>query len=159
MIAQFSAAGSAGRRRRRWRVATLPVLRRGSDRFARQAGRPSAFRICLWVVTEEIDQAAGPVGAEPSPEPAPEETAAEPAQQEPMPPIESRFLYVGVASKRAKQLRRGAVPRVKGLAPNPETGESPGPRGKLERVAMREVDDGLIVYELPDPKPAGGDGA
>ena len=111
-------------------------------------------------MTEEIDQSAGPVGAERSPEAAaPQETAAEPAQREPMPPIESRFLYVGVASKRAKQLRRGAVPRLKSLAPNPETGEAPAPRGKLERVAMREVDDGLIVYELPDPKPAGGDGA
>ena len=107
-------------------------------------------------MTEEIDPTATPAEAEPAPA---EETAPEPVDRERMPPIESRFLYVGVAAKRAKQLRRGASPRLKELAPDPETGESPGPRGKLERVAMREVDDGLIVYEVPDPKPAGGDSA
>jgi DNA-directed RNA polymerase subunit K/omega len=112
-------------------------------------------------VTEEIDQTAAAAEAEPAPaETAPEEAAPpEPVDPEPMPPIESRFLYVGVAAKRAKQLRRGALPRLRELAPDPETGERPDPRGKLERVAMREVDGGLIVYEVPDPKPAGGDGA
>ena len=104
-------------------------------------------------MTEENDQQT-PVAET---EAAPVESTPEPA--EPMPPIESRFLYVGVAAKRAKQLRRGALPRLKELAPDPETGEQPAPRGKLERVAMREVDDGLIVYQLPDAKPAGGDGA
>ena len=124
------------------------------------ADRPRAFRICLWVVSEEIDQAAATVEAEPaSAETAPEETAQGPVDREPMPPIESRFLYVGVASKRAKQLRRGALPRLRELAPDPETGARPDPRGKLERVAMREVDGGLIVYEMPDPKSAGGGGA
>ena len=111
-------------------------------------------------MTEEIDQAGETAEAATAPAAtAPEETAPEPAEREPMPPIESRFLYVGVAAKRAKQLRRGALPRLRELAPDPETGERPDPRGKLERVAMREVDDGLIVYEVPDPKPAGGDGA
>ena len=67
-----------------------------------------------------------------------------------MPPLESRFLYVDVSARRAKQLRRGALPRLKTLSPNPETGERPTPGHKLERIAMEEVDEGLIVYELPD---------
>ena len=108
-------------------------------------------------MTEETDQTAAGAEAEPASAGMASEEAA--AERVPMPPIESRFLYVGVAAKRAKQLRRGAHPRLRELAPDPETGERPDPRGKLERVAMREVDDGLIVYEVPDPNPAGGDGA
>ncbi|MCE2515205.1 MAG: DNA-directed RNA polymerase subunit omega [Acidobacteria bacterium] len=110
-------------------------------------------------MTEENDLAAASAEAEAAPAETVEETAPEAVDRKPMPPIESRFLYVGVASKRAKQLRRGALPRLRELAPDPETGERPDPRSKLERVAMREVDGGLIVYEVPDPKPAGGDGA
>lgn len=66
-----------------------------------------------------------------------------------MPRIRSRFLYVGVASRRAKQLRRGALPRLAHLRPHPETGERPEMPPKLERVAMQEVQEGLVVYELP----------
>ncbi len=81
--------------------------------------------------------------------------AAEPAApRERMPPVESRFLYVDVAARRAKQLRRGALPRLAALAPDPETGERPPAAVKLERIAMAEVDEGLIVYELPDTEPA-----
>jgi DNA-directed RNA polymerase subunit K/omega len=58
----------------------------------------------------------------------------------PAPPITSRFLFVDVAAQRAKQLRRGALPRVERHA---------GP-GKLERVAMQEVRQGLIHYTLPE---------
>ena len=116
--------------------------------------RPGAIGVCLWVVTEENEQQAAPTETEP----APEGPTSEPAEQEQVSLTESRFLYVGVAAKRAKQLRRGALPRLKELAPDPETGEVPAPRSKLERVAMREVDDGLIVYRVPDPKPPGGDG-
>ena len=76
-------------------------------------------------------------------------------ERDQMPPIESRFLYVDVAAQRAKQLRRGALPRLKDLAPNPETGVRPAPQNKLERVAMQEVDDGLIVYELPETEGPG----
>lgn len=76
------------------------------------------------------------------------------APRERMPPVESRFLYVDVAARRAKQLRRGALPRLAALAPDPETGERPATTLKLERIAMEEVDEGLIVYELPDPQPA-----
>jgi DNA-directed RNA polymerase omega subunit len=59
-------------------------------------------------------------------------------------PIESRFMFVDVAALRAKQLRRGAVPRV--------TNEHHDAAHKLERVAMEEVRKGLIEYSAPDPK-------
>lgn len=55
------------------------------------------------------------------------------------PPITSRFLFVDVAAQRAKQLRRGALPRI-------DVGAGPH---KLERVAMEEVRSGLIDYSLP----------
>ena len=42
----------------------------------------------------------------------PDDAPAIPA--EPAPPIESRFLFVDVAALRAKQLRRGARPRIDG---------------------------------------------
>lgn len=64
------------------------------------------------------------------------------------PPIRSRFLFVDVASRRAKQLRRGALPRLEALRPDPETGQRPAVTSRLERVAMEEVEQGLIVYEL-----------
>lgn len=60
------------------------------------------------------------------------------------PPIKSRFLYVDVAAQRAKQLRRGAKPRV----PVPDA------LHKLERVAMREVNSGFIDWSLPPYKGA-----
>ena len=76
--------------------------------------------------------------------------------REPPAAIDSRFLYVDVAAQRAKQLRRGAVPRLPELAPNPETGVRPSLNSKLERIAMREVDYQKIYYELPEPKSAPG---
>jgi DNA-directed RNA polymerase subunit K/omega len=57
----------------------------------------------------------------------------------PAPLITSRFLFVDVAAQRAKQLRRGALPRL-------DVGSGPH---KLERVAMEEVRGGLIQYTLP----------
>ena len=57
----------------------------------------------------------------------------------PAPPITSRFLFVDVAAQRAKQLRRGALPRL-------DLGSGPH---KLERVAMEEVRTGLVDYSLP----------
>ena len=56
------------------------------------------------------------------------------------PAITSRFLFVDVAAQRAKQLRRGAVPRIQRPPSSPH---------KLERIAMEEVRDGLIEYTLP----------
>jgi DNA-directed RNA polymerase subunit K/omega len=55
--------------------------------------------------------------------------------------ITSRFLFVDVAAQRAKQLRRGALPRL-------ERGATGGPH-KLERVAMEEVRTGVVEYSLP----------
>ena len=63
------------------------------------------------------------------------------------PPIESRFLFVDVAAMRAKQLRRGALPRLS----DPEEGADVHrvvPH-KAERVAMEEVRRGLVQYEVP----------
>lgn len=75
--------------------------------------------------------------------PETEEAAAEtPLPQ--APPIQSRFLFVDVAALRAKQLRRGARPRV------PVPGEGPV---KMERVAMNEVQAGVVDYSLPAAKP------
>jgi len=62
---------------------------------------------------------------------------------EPAPPIQSRFLFVDVAALRAKQLRRGARPRI-------EEENGPLPH-KAERVAMEEVRRGLVYYDVPDP--------
>ena len=56
-------------------------------------------------------------------------------------PITSRFLFVDVAAQRAKQLRRGALPRL-------ERHASQHPH-KLERIAMEEVRSGMIDYALP----------
>ncbi|SVA07080.1 uncharacterized protein METZ01_LOCUS59934 [marine metagenome] len=78
-----------------------------------------------------------------------EASADEPKQQQ-APEIQSRFLYVDVAAQRAKQLRRGSLPRLSHLQAHPETGLRPDMPPKLERVAMDEVKAGLIEYELPD---------
>ena len=67
---------------------------------------------------------------------------------EPAEPITSRFLFVDVAAQRAKQLRRGALPR---LDRHPPSG---GPH-KLERVAMEEVRTGLVQYSLPTAEELG----
>lgn len=64
------------------------------------------------------------------------------------PAIESRFLYVDVAALRAKQLRRGARPRL-------DQAEEPLPALKAikaERVAMEEVKNNLVQWDLPDFK-------
>jgi DNA-directed RNA polymerase subunit K/omega len=58
---------------------------------------------------------------------------------QPAVPITSRFLFVDVAAQRAKQLRRGALPRL----------DRAGSPHKLERVAMEEVKQGVIQYTLP----------
>lgn len=65
-------------------------------------------------------------------------------------PIDSRFLFVDVAAQRAKQLRRGARPRLGAVEQEPGSGWRPDQPHKLERVAMEEVKHGLILYTLPD---------
>jgi DNA-directed RNA polymerase subunit K/omega len=63
-------------------------------------------------------------------------------------PIESRFLFVDVSALRAKQLRRGARPRLPEKAPDDATPRS----AKAERVAMDEVHQGLVDWTLPEFK-------
>ena len=81
--------------------------------------------------TEVLD--GTPVDPQPEPDAEPERAA----------PITSRFLFVDVAAQRAKQLRRGARPRLDEATDKPF---------KLERVAMREVEEGRILYTLPPMK-------
>ncbi len=67
------------------------------------------------------------------------------------PPIESRFLYVDVAAMRAKQLRRGARPRLPEEAAAVDQ-HRPTPH-KAERIAMEEVRRCLVLYDVPPHKP------
>jgi DNA-directed RNA polymerase omega subunit len=79
------------------------------------------------------------------------ETAAEPeAPSAPRPkaaPIESRFLFVDVAAMRAKQLRRGALPRLDDAGDSEVHRQHPH---KAERIAMEEVKHGLVLYDVPE---------
>jgi len=73
------------------------------------------------------------------------DSAAASQVTEPVDPPSSRFLYVDIAAMRAKQLRRGALPRLSTETQHPL---------KAERIAMEEVRKGLaFVYlrqrELP----------
>jgi DNA-directed RNA polymerase subunit K/omega len=54
-------------------------------------------------------------------------------------------LYVDVAALRAKQLRRGARPRLSDI-------ELPPSPLKAERVAMEEVRRGLVYYKVPEQR-------
>jgi DNA-directed RNA polymerase subunit K/omega len=63
-----------------------------------------------------------------------------------VPPPESRFLFVDVAALRAKQLRRGARPRI--VRP-PDFENMPDQPRKPERVAMEEVRQGLVMFDVP----------
>ena len=68
---------------------------------------------------------------------------------EPAPPITSRFLYVDVAALRAKQLRRGARPRL-------SHDDGTHVPHKAERVAMEEVRQGLVYYDMATAKKPSG---
>jgi DNA-directed RNA polymerase subunit K/omega len=70
---------------------------------------------------------------------------------EPVPPIQSRFLFVDVAALRAKQLRRGARLRIL-------SEEGPLPK-KAERLAMEEVRRGLVMYDVPVKSKNGAESA
>ena len=83
------------------------------------------------------------LGSAPATDPEP------PAPRPKAPPIESRFLFVDVAAMRAKQLRRGALPR---LADDNAVDEHRVTPFKAERVAMEEVKRNLVLYEVPDTK-------
>jgi DNA-directed RNA polymerase subunit K/omega len=64
-------------------------------------------------------------------------------------PIDSRFLFVDVAALRAKQLRRGALPRLDDDEQAADTHRAQP--HKAERVAMEEVRRGLVLYDVPQP--------
>jgi DNA-directed RNA polymerase subunit K/omega len=62
-------------------------------------------------------------------------------------PTAARFLFVEIAAQRAKQLRRGALNRLRPVdAANEAAPETPA--HKPERLAMEEVRQGYIEYEL-----------
>jgi len=54
--------------------------------------------------------------------------------------IDSKFRFVILAAKRAKQLLRGSKPRIKSKSKNPI------------RVAQLEVTKGLVSYDIIEPK-------
>ncbi len=66
---------------------------------------------------------------------------------EPAPPVSNRFLFVDIAALRAKQLRRGASARLDLTAHE----SHPQPK-KAERVAMEEVRQQLVQFDLPAAK-------
>ena len=71
--------------------------------------------------------------------------------EETVPPITNRFLFVDVASLSGPS-SSGEV-RSRGSSPfdrTPSTGERPPVTSRLEKVAMDEVDEGLVDYEAPD---------
>ena len=55
--------------------------------------------------------------------------------------IDSKFRYVILASKRAKQLLKGAKPKLKSKSKN------------LIRIAQEEVDRGMVDYEIVQSRP------
>jgi len=83
------------------------------------------------------------------------DSEAPPAPRPKAAPIDSRFLFVDIAAMRAKQLRRGALPRLDEEEENADPDiHRPIPH-KAERVAMEEVRRGLVLFEviLPLLKP------
>ena len=76
-----------------------------------------------------------------------EETPHANEPMEPAPPVSNRFLFVDIAALRAKQLRRGARPRLEGT-----THETHSQPHKAERVAMEEVRRQLVQFDLPAAK-------
>ena len=84
--------------------------------------------------SEEVLEAAAQTDETPAPRPT-------------APAIDSRFLFVDVAAMRAKQLRRGALPRLdeEDFAREPQRAVP----HKAERVAMEEVRHGLVLYDIP----------
>lgn len=92
---------------------------------------------------DEFESHESPEAGESAAPAGPDETAAPEVVHPRVEPPESRFLFVDIAAQRAKQLRRGARSRL-AVAAAPH---------KLERIAMQEVRDGLIAYQLPGQGP------
>jgi DNA-directed RNA polymerase subunit K/omega len=91
------------------------------------------------------------VDENPTPESQPEVAAETIEPIVKVEPPESRFLFVDVAALRAKQLRRGARPRLEGYGDAPPELSATHPL-KAERIAMEEVRQGLVAYDIPEPK-------
>ncbi|MFB3853105.1 MAG: DNA-directed RNA polymerase subunit omega [Vicinamibacterales bacterium] len=85
------------------------------------------------------------------PEQPPDAQPAPVGPATPVRPPQSRFLFVDVAALRAKQLRRGALPRLRREGEAEDRQELPF---KPERIAMEEVRRGLVEFYLPDQQPA-----
>ncbi len=94
---------------------------------------------------DTIDAVDPAAELDPTSEPGPE-SEAPPEPRPKAEPILSRFLFVDVAAMRAKQLRRGALPRLAG-DPHSSEAHRPDPH-KAERIAMEEVRRGLILYDV-----------
>ena len=77
-----------------------------------------------------------------------------PPERVKVPPIHNRFLFVDIAALRAKQLRRGAMPRLEAPVSDPATGPRPELPYKAERVAMEEVRHGLAPFDVAGMHPA-----
>ena len=60
-----------------------------------------------------------------------------------------RRLKVASCSWTSRLFERGAQPKVESLNLQGSRVESDQPSKKLERIAMREVEEGRIVYDLP----------
>jgi DNA-directed RNA polymerase subunit K/omega len=91
------------------------------------------------------------VDENPTPETQPEVAAETVEPIVKMAPPESRFLFVDVAALRAKQLRRGARPRLEGFGDAASELSAAHPK-KAERIAMEEVRQGLVAFDIPQPK-------
>ncbi|HUZ45596.1 MAG TPA: DNA-directed RNA polymerase subunit omega [Terriglobia bacterium] len=59
--------------------------------------------------------------------------------------IDSKFRYILIAAKRARQLQAGARPMVQ------------SPSRKATKIAQQEVSGGLIPIEIIELKPGNGD--
>ena len=81
-----------------------------------------------------------------------EQTAEAPPETGPAVSPETRFLFVDVAALRAKQLRRGATPRL------PDSGDGHDLPKKAERIAMEEVRRGLVRPLAEPVKPEDTEG-
>jgi hypothetical protein len=70
-------------------------------------------------------------------------------------PSERPFLFVDIASQRAKQLRKGALNRLELALAAGDPGPVPAREVgfKAERIAMEEVRRGFVRYILPEGSP------
>ena len=71
-----------------------------------------------------------------------EETDKEPRVN---PEIDSKYRKIILAAQRSKQLQRGANPRV----------ETDTRKSKATRIAMRELEEGKIDFEITSPTVGG----